>query len=60
MAYWQSNIAIIGFVSVLSCLRLNIAIPLPEKDEDAINLLALAMAAATMSDVSAIGTELRV
>lgn len=38
--------AIIGLISVVSCLRLNIAIPLPEDDKSAINLLALSIIAA--------------
>ncbi len=39
--------AVIGLISVASCLRLNIAIPLPQADEDAINLLALSLIAAS-------------
>lgn len=35
--------SIVAIVSVSACLRLEIAIPLPEKDEDAANLLALAL-----------------
>lgn len=38
--------AVLGMVTVVSCLRLNIAIPLPERDEDAINLFALSLLAA--------------
>ena len=33
----------VTIVSVAACLRLEIAIPLPEQDEDAINLLALSL-----------------
>lgn len=35
--------AILGIVSIVACLRLDIAIPLPEKDEDAASLLFLAL-----------------
>ena len=35
--------SIFGIISVTACLRLEIAIPLPERDEDAANLLALAL-----------------
>ena len=35
--------SILGIVSVAACLRLEIAIPLPQRDEDAANLLALAL-----------------
>jgi O-antigen/teichoic acid export membrane protein len=41
-------VAVIAIVSTISCLRLNIAIPLPEMDEDAINLLALSMIFSTL------------
>ena len=34
-------ISTIGLTSVVACLRYNIAIPLPESDDEAINLLAL-------------------
>lgn len=40
-------IAIISLASVISSLRFNIAIPLPEHDQDAANLLVLGLAAAT-------------
>lgn len=36
-------VAIVSIVSTVSCLRLEIAIPLPEKDQDAANLLVLAL-----------------
>lgn len=39
-------VAIISIVTVVSCLRYNIAIPLPEHDEDAMALLAVALLAA--------------
>lgn len=39
--------AVLGIVSVLSCLRFDIAIPLPEHDHDAINVLALAILASS-------------
>lgn len=35
--------SVLGILSVVACLRLEIAIPLPEHDEDAVNLLALAL-----------------
>ncbi|MBG6073080.1 MULTISPECIES: oligosaccharide flippase family protein [unclassified Polaromonas] len=35
--------AILGIISVAACLRLEIAIPLPQCDDDAVNLLALAL-----------------
>jgi len=35
--------SILGIISVAACLRLEIAIPLPQCDEDAANLLALAL-----------------
>src|SRR5690606_24533531 len=38
--------AILGMLTVVSCLRLNIAIPLPERDEDGMNLVALSVVAA--------------
>ena len=38
-------VALIGLISVVSCLRYNIAIPLPEQDEDAMALLALSLLA---------------
>ena len=36
-------VAILGVISAAACLRLEIAIPLPHRDEDAANLLALAL-----------------
>lgn len=39
-------VAIIGIVTVVSCLRYNIAIPLPEQDADGMALLAVALLAA--------------
>jgi len=38
--------AILGLLTAVSCLRLSLAIPLPERDEEAINLLALSLVAA--------------
>ncbi|MDP9963016.1 O-antigen/teichoic acid export membrane protein [Variovorax paradoxus] len=35
--------SILSLLSVVACLRLEIAIPLPENDEDAVNLLAVAL-----------------
>ncbi|WP_266157819.1 oligosaccharide flippase family protein [Dyella silvatica] len=35
--------SLLGIISVAACLRLDIAIPMPETDGDAINLLALAL-----------------
>lgn len=35
--------SILGIISVAACLRLEIAIPLPQRDDDAANLLALAL-----------------
>lgn len=35
--------SILGIVAGVACLRLDIAIPLPERDEDAANLLAVAL-----------------
>lgn len=39
-------VAIIGIVTVVSCLRYNIAIPLPEDDADGLALVAIALIAA--------------
>ena len=39
-------VAIIGIATVVSCLRYNIAIPLPEDDADGMALLAVALIAA--------------
>jgi O-antigen/teichoic acid export membrane protein len=39
-------VAILGIVSVVSCLRYNIAIPLPENDHDGLALLAVSLIAA--------------
>lgn len=41
------HVAILGIVTVVSCLRYNIAIPLPEHDSDAMALLAVALLAAS-------------
>lgn len=38
--------SMLGIVAVAACLRLEIAIPIPERDEDAANLLALALCSA--------------
>lgn len=40
--------SIVGLISVAACLRLEIAIPLPQRDEDAANLLALALCSSTV------------
>lgn len=40
--------AALGMIAVVSCLRMNIAIPLPERDEDAMNLVALSLATAAV------------
>ena len=40
-------VAVIGIITVVSCLRYNIAIPLPEDDADGMALLAVALIAAT-------------
>ena len=40
--------SILSIISVAACLRLEIAIPLPEADEDAANLLALALCASSI------------
>ncbi|MGJ7575242.1 lipopolysaccharide biosynthesis protein [Variovorax sp. RB2P76] len=40
--------SILSIVSVAACLRLEIAIPLPDSDEDAANLLASALAVCTV------------
>lgn len=36
-------VSLLGIASVAACMRLEIAIPIPERDEDAANLLALAL-----------------
>lgn len=36
-------ISMLGLVSVVACLRLEIAIPIPKQDEDAANVLAIAL-----------------
>lgn len=41
-------ISVTLLLSVAACLRLDIAIPLPENDENAVNLLVLAVASATV------------
>jgi O-antigen/teichoic acid export membrane protein len=47
--------SILGILSVAACLRLEIAIPLPQRDEDAANLLALALcSSAGVASLSAI------
>lgn len=42
-------VAILGIVSVAACLRLDLAIALPERDKDAVNLLALALCASAIT-----------
>lgn len=44
-------VAIIGIVTVISCLRYNIAIPLPEDDADGMALLAVALVASIVVSV---------
>lgn len=39
--------SILGIVAVVACLRLDIAIPIPQCDEDAANLLAIALLSCT-------------
>lgn len=47
--------SILGILSVIACMRLEVAIPLPERDEDAANLLALSLAfAAILSLITAL------
>lgn len=47
--------SILGIISAIACLRLEIAIPLPQRDEDAANLLALALlSSAVMAGLSAL------
>lgn len=36
-------VALLGMLSVIACMRFEIAIPLPERDEDAVSLLVLAV-----------------
>ncbi len=36
-------VGLLGIISVVACLRFDIAIPLPEREEEGINLLALAL-----------------
>ena len=40
---WAVYVSILGIISAAACLRLEIAIPLPHRDEDAANVLALAL-----------------
>jgi O-antigen/teichoic acid export membrane protein len=40
--------AILGLLTAVASLRLNLAIPLPERDEEAMNLVALSVAAAVV------------
>jgi O-antigen/teichoic acid export membrane protein len=40
--------SMLGIISVAACLRLEIAIPMPERDEDAANLLALALSSSAI------------
>lgn len=44
--------AIVGILATVSCLRLNIAIPLPEEDADGMMLVALSLLAATALSVA--------
>lgn len=41
-------VAVIGFISVFSCMRYNIAIPLPEDDADGMTLLVISLAVAAV------------
>jgi len=45
--------SILGILGSIACLRLEIAIPLPESDEDALNLLALSLLSAASFGVLA-------
>ncbi|TQM90347.1 lipopolysaccharide biosynthesis protein [Roseinatronobacter monicus] len=44
-------IALISSISVVSCLRMDVAIPLAENDDDATNLLAISLIAAAISSI---------
>lgn len=44
--------SLLGIIAALACLRLEIAIPIPESDEDAASLLRLALASATLVALS--------
>lgn len=46
-------LALLSLVTVISCLRLNIAIPIPERDESAAALLVLAICASLLFTVAA-------
>lgn len=46
-------VAVVQFVSVIACLRLELAIPLPEDDADAMNLLALSLGFALITTLLA-------
>lgn len=46
-------VAVAGIVSIAACLRLEVAIPMPEHDKDAVNLLALAMTSAFVVSICA-------
>lgn len=47
--------AIIGLLSIVACLRLDVAIPLPEKDDEAIHLLLMSIGlTTTLSIITAI------
>ncbi|KQZ79830.1 hypothetical protein ASD55_03870 [Rhodanobacter sp. Root561] len=41
-------VSLLGILSVAGCLRFEFAIPMPERDEDAVNLLALALTSAAV------------
>ncbi|ART56106.1 hypothetical protein CBP36_03030 [Acidovorax carolinensis] len=45
--------SILGIISVAACLRFEIAIPLPQRDDEAVNLLALALFSSTFFSVIA-------
>lgn len=40
--------SILGIISVAACLRFEVAIPLPQRDDEAVNLLVLALSSATI------------
>lgn len=44
-AILATYLAVLGTIAVAACLRMDVAIPMAESDDDAVNLLALALAA---------------
>lgn len=47
-AVLATYLAVLGTIAVAACLRMDVAIPLADNDEDAVNLLALALSALTV------------